>query len=337
MFESLLEATDVAIGAFIFDAWARFIAIAADWITSMLVLYVAITGYLMLMGRFGSSVGDWFVRVLKLFVVTVLLVNVDLLTAFLYVLATDVPESVASVLAGVSGDNAGGINSSIGVIWQQGLTATQNIFQEASLTTWSPVLFALIVLITTVFAIVYITFLVMLAKLAVAVLLGVAPFFIVLYLFEATKPIFEGWMRQLLSFALIPIFLYGLLALVINIVHTMSDQMVEATANEVWGITHVGPYALVMLVSLLLTTQVMSWASGVAGGFSLSSVNAFGRASRLSAVATGAGAALAYRTLSKRLATRRAEPVSNTPDPLAHQLAAQRLPSGTRPTGPRPA
>jgi type IV secretion system protein VirB6 len=152
--------------------------------------------------------------------------------------------------------------------------------------------------------VVYIAFLVMLAKLAVAVLLGVAPFFILLYLFEGTKTIFEGWLRQLISFALIPIFLYGLLALVINIVRTMSDQMIEATANEVWGITHVGPYALVMLVSLLLATQVMGWAAGVGGGFSLSSVGALSRVSRRSALATGAGATLAYRALSRRLGNR---------------------------------
>ena len=186
------------------------------------------------------------------------------------------------------------------LVWQQGLTATQNIFQEASLTSWSPVVFALLILIVTILAIVYITFLVMLAKLAVAVLLGVAPFFILLYLFESTKSLFEGWLRQLMSFALIPVFLYGLLALVINIMQTMSNQMLEATASEAWGITHVGPYALVMLVSLLLTTQVMGWASGVAGGFSLSSVNAF----RNSAVATGAGAALAYKSIAKRLRNR---------------------------------
>ncbi len=304
MFESILDATDAAIGTFIFDAWANFVAIAGHWITAMMILYVVITGYLMLIGRLGSSFGDWFVRIFKLLAVYVLVINIDLLTLFLFELFTDVPEAVASQLAGVAGADAGGINASIGIIWEQGLSATQNIFQEASLTSWSPVIFALIILIVTVLAVVYITFLVMLAKLAVAVLLGVAPFFILLYLFESTKTIFEGWLRQLISFALIPIFLYGLLALVINIVRTMSDQMVDATANEVWGITHVGPYALVMLVSLLLATQVMGWAAGVGGGFSLSSVGALSRVSRRTALATGAGAALAYRALSRRLGNR---------------------------------
>lgn len=322
MFESLLDATDAAIGAFIFDAWANFIAVAGDWITAMMILYVVMTGYMMLIGRFGSSFSDWFARVMKLAVVFVFVSNVDLLSRVLFELFTNVPEALASQLAGVAGDDAGGINGTIGEVWQQGLSATQNIFQEASLTSWSPVVFALLILIVTILAVVYITFLVMLAKLAVAVLLGVAPFFILLYLFESTKSIFEGWLRQLMSFALIPVFLYGLLALVIGIIDTMSDQMLLATENEAWGITHVGPYALVMLVSLLLTTQVMGWTSGVAGGFSLSSVNAF----RNTAIATGAGAALAYRGLAKHLRNRGRDDTADTAD----SIAANRTPPSVR-------
>ncbi len=321
MFESLLDATDAAIGAFIFDAWGNFVAVAGDWITAMMILYVVITGYLMLIGRFGNSFGDWFVRVLKLAAVFVFVTNVDLLARVLFELFTNVPEAVASQLAGVGGEDKGGINATIGAVWQQGLTATQNIFQEASLTTWSPVVFALIILIVTVLAVVYITFLLMLSKLAVAVLLGVAPFFILLYLFESTKSIFEGWLRQLMTFALIPVFLYSLLALIIQIVETMSDQMLEATQNEAWGITHVGPYVLVMLVSLLLTTQVLGWSAGVAGGFSLSTVNAF----RGSAIATGAGAALATRALARRL---RKRGLQETPD-TARAIAANQTPSGS--------
>ena len=150
MFESLLRATDDAIGAFVFDAWTNFIAIAGDWITAMMILYVVVTGYMMLIGRFGGSFSDWFVRVLKLAFVFILITNVDLLTRLLFELFTNVPEAVASSVAGVGGGDEGGINASIGAIWEQGLAATRNIFQEASLTSWSPVLFAFIIFIVTV-------------------------------------------------------------------------------------------------------------------------------------------------------------------------------------------
>ena len=209
---------------------------------------------------------------------------------------TNVPEAVATSLANIGGETEGSINGSVGLVWSQGMEAAQNIFAEAGLTTWSPIIFGILVLIVTLLAVVYITFLLMLAKLAVAVLLSLAPFFIVLYIFDATRPVFEGWLRQLISFALIPVFLYGLLALLLSMMNTMSQEMLEATANGVWGITHVGPYALVMVVSLLLSTQVMGWAAGVGGGFSLSSLGALGTATRYGAgYATGGATWLARR------------------------------------------
>ena len=296
MFESLLDATDTAIGAFIFDAWNNFIVAGRPWVLLMSVLFVVITGYLMLTGRLSLSLSELFPRIVKWLAVITIVLNFDAMIILLFNLFTNVPEAVATSLANIGGETEGSINGSVGLVWSQGMEAAQNIFAEAGLTTWSPIIFGILVLIVTLLAVVYITFLLMLAKLAVAVLLGLAPFFIVLYIFDATRPVFEGWLRQLISFALIPVFLYGLLALLLSMMNTMSQEMLEATANGVWGITHVGPYALVMVVSLLLSTQVMGWAAGVGGGFSLSSLGALGTATRYGAgYATGGATWLARR------------------------------------------
>ena len=296
MFESLLDATDTAIGAFIFDAWNNFIVAGRPWVLLMSVLFVVITGYLMLTGRLSLSLSELFPRIVKWLAVIAIVLNFDAMIILLFNLFTNVPEAVATSLANIGGETEGSINGSVGLVWSQGMEAAQNIFAEAGLTTWSPIIFGILVLIVTLLAVVYITFLLMLAKLAVAVLLGLAPFFIVLYIFDATRPVFEGWLRQLISFALIPVFLYGLLALLLSMMNTMSQEMLEATANGVWGITHVGPYALVMVVSLLLSTQVMGWAAGVGGGFSLSSLGALGTATRYGAgYATGGATWLARR------------------------------------------
>ena len=296
MFESLLDATDTAIGAFIFDAWNNFIVAGRPWVLLMSVLFVVITGYLMLTGRLSLSLSELFPRIVKWLAVIAIVLNFDAMIILLFNLFTNVPEAVATSLANIGGETEGGINGSVGLVWSQGMEAAQNIFAEAGLTTWSPIIFGILVLIVTLLAVVYITFLLMLAKLAVAVLLSLAPFFIVLYIFDATRPVFEGWLRQLISFALIPVFLYGLLALLLSMMNTMSQEMLEATANGAWGITHVGPYALVMVVALLLSTQVMGWAAGVGGGFSLSSLGALGTATRYGAgYATGGATWLARR------------------------------------------
>ena len=76
--------------------------------------------------------------------------------------------------------------------------------------------------------------------------------------------------------------------------------MLDATDSGVWGITHVGPYALVMVVTLLLSTQVMGWAAGVGGGFSLSTLGAMGTATRYGAGYASGGLTMAYSKLRGR-------------------------------------
>ena len=63
----------------------------------------------------------------------------------------------------------------------------------------------------------YSTMLIVLSKLAVAILLSVGPIFILLLIFVNTKSLFEGWLRTLLNYAIVPIFVYALLALILMI------------------------------------------------------------------------------------------------------------------------
>ena len=60
--------------------------------------------------------------------------------------------------------------------------------------------------------------LVILAKLALAVLLALGPVFIMLYLFSATRGFFEGWIRQLANFSLLIVLTFGVLALILKII-----------------------------------------------------------------------------------------------------------------------
>ena len=53
--------------------------------------------------------------------------------------------------------------------------------------------------------VIYSTFLLILSKLAIALLLAVAPLILLLLIFDNTRGFFEGWLRQLANYALIPL------------------------------------------------------------------------------------------------------------------------------------
>ena len=115
MFESLLDATDTAIGAFIFDAWTRFVTEGRDWVLAMSVLFVVITGYLLLVGRLNLSLSELFPRIVKWLAILAIVLNFDALVILLFNLFTNVPEAVATQLADVGGKTEGGINASVGL------------------------------------------------------------------------------------------------------------------------------------------------------------------------------------------------------------------------------
>lgn len=278
-FDSLLDFTDDAIRGYVLQVWERFNDAANDWLTGMMVLFVVIMGYLLLIGRINLSLAELFPKVLKLFAIFVLVTNVGLLVTLVFNLFTAVPEAVATFLVSQAGETEANINGKVDLAWQRGMTATRQLFDQGY-ASWP---FGLLVGGVTIALVVYVTFVLMLAKLAVAVLLAVAPFFIVLYLFDTTRPVFQGWLQQLISFSLIPVFLYALLALVLGISDITAGRMAAAIEAETVSLVQIAPYAATMLVTLLLTTQVMSWAAGVGGGFSLSTLSGLKRAAEPSA------------------------------------------------------
>ncbi len=289
MLESILDATDAAIDTFVFDAWVSFNAAANDWITGLMVLFVIVLGYLMLIGRLQLSLADLFPKLFKLAFIYVLVTNVALLISIVFSLFTDVPEAIATALLTTVDGSATGINTSVGVIYDRGLQSAALLWNNGGLTNPGPILLAAVVWLVTLLTVGYVTFLLMLAKLAVAVLLALAPFFLLLYLFDASRPLFEGWLRQVITFALIPVLTYAMLLLIITILDAASAPLIAAASAGTASLTQIAPFALVMAAAFLLSTQVLGWAGGVAGGFSLSTMGAYGRAMGGAAAVAGAG------------------------------------------------
>ncbi len=352
MLESILDATDAAIDTFVFDAWVSFNAAANDWITGLMVLFVIIMGYLMLIGRLQLSLADLFPRLFKLGFIYVLVTNVALLISIVFRLFTDIPEAIATSLLTTAGGSAAGINASVGDIYDRGLQSAALLWNNGGLTNPGPILLAAVVWLVTLLTVGYVTFLLMLAKLAIAVLLALAPFFLLLTLFDASRPLFEGWLRQVITFALIPVLTYAMLLLIITILDAASAPLMIAASAGTASLTQIAPFALVMAAAFLLSTQVLGWAGGVAGGFSLSTMGAYGRAmggaaayagAGLSGVAAVAGAGLkripsskAYSALANRLRNRSRTDLSSDSDTLGQAQATAMANSISSNKLPRP-
>jgi type IV secretion system protein VirB6 len=284
MFESILKAGDASVESFIFRSWEQFNAASGAWLTALLVMFVSAVGYLLWMGRIEISVSELLPRFFKLMVIFVVVTRVELLDRFMYRLVTDVPASVATMMVRSVGQTDTEINRSVDDVYARGMDAGLQLARKGGLSNMTAYLFAGWIWLVTTLGILPMAFALLLSKLAVGVLLGFAPFAIVLYLFDATRGLFQGFLRQLLGFALIPVMIYSLLALVLNLVSLVSDPLATAATNDVMKLTFIAPYSLVMLAVGLLATQVVSWSGAIAGALSLA---VGGALSRPAAVVSG--------------------------------------------------
>ena len=127
---------------------------------------------------------------------------------------------------------------------------------------------------------VYTMFLISLSSIALAVLLAVGPLFIPTILFERTKRLFDAWLAQLTTYALITILTVMVAALLLQIVESYAAQ----TAARGAAIVTVDALNMVLVSVLvfLLLRQVMPIAAGLGGGVALSSFGVVSRAVRWS-------------------------------------------------------
>ncbi len=338
MFESVLEAVNANVDVFVIGAWNTLTTEGANIIRSVFVLYIAIWGYLLWMGRTQLTWAEGMTRVFTITFVYVFVTHVPLLIETVFVLATDVPEALATTLLQATGSlpSETNINQALDQINNRAWETFRLMREDAGLTNPTPFFLGLALVILTLLVVGFTLFVIVLAKLATAVLLAVGPIFILLYIFAGTRGLFEGWLRQTLSFALIPIFIYGLLALIINIMNGVSAPLLIAAQNQALDYTQMAAYSLVMVVSFLLATQVIGWAAGIAGAFQLSTGGAFGNLTKLaggarSGVYAGGRAAvnLGRRLRGNRSPTPTADDASQTGRALSSTRAG--VPTGNKP------
>ncbi len=277
MFESILNTTDDAIENYVFDIWKAFAITGEPWLRGMLILFVVITGYLILVRRLDMSGMTFLTRALKGMFIYVLLTNVGLMTHFFYNIFVVVPPAIASwVISTLSGIPAAstteaGINQTIGGLYNDGMKVVTAIWDEGGMTNMLAYIYGIAVFIVNIILACYTLFLICLSKIALGVMLGLAPFFIVTYFFASTKGLFDAWLKQLITFALVPIVVYALYTIILVITLNPINTLLATLDNESWSVVQIAPVIVVNVIAIYLLQQVLNWASALGSGMQLHS------------------------------------------------------------------
>lgn len=260
---------------YIGDNTARVAAALEPAVVTFATIYIVAWGYLHLSGSVEQPFALGLKRIVTLVVVLAVGLRLWLYNSLIVDTFYRAPAELAAAVVG-----AGDPVSVIDAIWDRGgavagiLWNKGGVFPEG----WGYLIAATVVWVFIGLLCVYTMFLIALSSIALAVLLAVGPLFIPTVLFERTKRLFDAWLAQLTTYALITVLTVMVAALLLRIVESFAAQ----TAARGEAIVTVDALNMILVAALvfLLMRQVMPIAAGLGGGIALTTLGAVSRTIR---------------------------------------------------------
>jgi type IV secretion system protein VirB6 len=238
-------------------------------LTAMLGLYVALWGFASLRGLIKEPVNEFINRVAKLAVILGIGFNV----ANYNILITNTflrgPDEFVAGLARSPGSN--GVITGLDAMLNDGLTLTTRYWAKAGVLDgdFGMYIVAAAVITMTIVVTAYAFFLMALSKVVLTAVVAIGPVFFIGLLFEATAGFFNAWLRQLANYFLVPVLVVMVNLLVMKLFARAASGPAALTSSA--EVAEVFPFLAMGLVCLLALASILSIASGLAGGVSLSS------------------------------------------------------------------
>ena len=243
--------------------------------TVAVTLYVVYWGYEMLYGRASLTAGAFVWRMLRIWLIYVIAFGWSTFSALVVQVFTTTGDGVATaVCTGVGGTGCStpemAVGTQISTVFTNGMAAAKTIASSGGWST-AAVGLALLAIVdiiaVTVFVAVAIT-MVMIGKVALFVLLGLAPLFIAMALFDFTSTLFTGWLRTCVQYAIVPVIVYGILSFVLTVMNVAVTNVTGIT-DFTSGLTLLAPFLILCVVGVVILLQALPIAASIAGGTSL--------------------------------------------------------------------
>ena len=236
---------------------------------SLLGLYVILWGLASMRGLIEEPIMEAAVRLMK--IAFIFGIGIQLAQYNIYVTDTffNSPEQLAASFTRATANSTA--ISSLDQILDQGFKIGKTFWDKGGIIMgdFGMYMIALLVWMITVSVTAYACFLIVLAKIALSLIIGLGPLFIISLLFQPTANFFTSWIQQLSNY-----FLLIVLVIAAN-VFVMTLFMRAATgATSITSTTQIDqlfPFLITGIISLLVIAQLPQLAAGLAGGISLSS------------------------------------------------------------------
>ena len=110
------------------------------------------------------------------------------------------------------------------------------------------------------------TFTIILSKVFLWLLLGIAPLIILTLLFNASSRFFSGWLNSVVQYAVLQILVYAFLAFYLTVTQPVFANLATTMSSGSVDWSALAPFVLIGLTGTFLLTQLPALAASISGG-----------------------------------------------------------------------
>lgn len=243
---------------------------------SMLMIYMMLWGWTMLRGMISEPITDGVTRIIRLSVITGIALSLGRYNTYVSNFLWQTPDALASIVASGYSNSVNNVQYLDGLMskiydlgdayWQKA-NASGGLLPDFGL-----IIVAILIWVGGVAATAYGAFLLALSKMALAILLGIGPIFVLLLIFEGTKRFFESWLGQALNYVMLVVLTAGAIKMILTIIDAYLAAAPGIAADPT--IDQALPCIVLCLIGALVMMQLPSMASALGGGAAISTLGA---------------------------------------------------------------
>lgn len=279
-YSTLFSRLDTALGTYWSSAASNVASAIAPVATTLLTIYVILWGWAVMRGMVSEPVMDGAARIVRLSIIVALAINIGIYNDYLARFLWETPEALAGIVAGgYAGGNAMNfLDQLMGQFYELAQAFNDKAYADTGITGLPDLslwITGWAILIAGSLMTGYAAFLFALSKMALAVMLGVGPIFVLMMMFEQTKRFFDIWIGQALNYIFLVLLTASAVKLVMTIIGTYMTAATSAAAGDP-SVVQALPGIIFCLIGLLVTMQLPSIASALGGGVAIGTLGAVG-------------------------------------------------------------
>lgn len=270
VFTQLYDKVDATTALFVNDIASRCVTEITPVVTVALTLSFISYGLLIMRGAVGMPASEFLGKAFRIAVIVNIALAGGLYQSDIAGLIRTIPDDLATALI-IDPSQGTTAASLIDEAAGAGFRCTSDAFNKAGLFSFEGLtycLIAIIVLFMTVMLVAVGGAYLLMAKVALSILAGLGPLFIVALIFPATERFFNLWLGQVVNYVLLVVLYAAVFGLMMTIFRNyMADTKMDELSNVAYT---VGGVCILSFSMLVILRQLPSIASSLAGGVALS-------------------------------------------------------------------